>query len=190
MDSIAQFLWLLSEREMSILLEKKVLANKPNPEMKPNSVLCSAVTLNIIKHRLICSSAMFLFNRYNHCVDIVVSCWHMALQHKGSLLNTLPKAVIDKEYSFLLFASLFVMRGYAESLILSQFLDNIQELRKLQRYILQFINYFPQHLIEFLISPSLIEEIMSKNTRMVTTENIVDILITNRKMRLRHRALS
>lgn len=158
---------------MSLMMEKSFMKNKPGGEEnpKPNSVLCSGVTLDIIKHQLVSSSAMFLFNEYNTCVDIIVSCWHMALQHKGSLLSVLPKVVTDKEFSFLLFASLFVMRGYAESLILSQFLDNIQELRKLQRYILQFINYFPQHLIEFLISPSLIEEIMSKNMKMMKSNS-------------------
>jgi predicted RNA-binding protein with RPS1 domain len=35
-------------------------------------------------------------------------------------------------------------------------------LRKLQRYILKYINYIPKHLIEFIVSPSLIEEIMAK----------------------------
>ena len=69
----------LNEREMSILMELKFNSNKDEEVFKPNSVLCSAVTLNIIKHQLICSSAMFLFNRYNTCVDMIVSCWHMAL---------------------------------------------------------------------------------------------------------------
>jgi hypothetical protein len=44
----------------------------------------------------------------------------------------------------------------------SQFLENISDLRRLQKYILKYINYVPKHLIEFIISPSLIEEILAK----------------------------
>lgn len=79
---------------------------------------------------------MFLFNKLKHCVDLIISAWHLALQNKSFSLAVLPKTVINQEYRFLLFASLFMMRGYAESLIVSQFLENIFEIRKLQRYIL------------------------------------------------------
>ena len=67
--------------------------------------------------------------------------------------------------------------GYAECLIVSQFLENIGDLRKLQRYILKFIHYIPKHLIEFLISPSLIEEILSKNSVDSKNESIDAILV-------------
>lgn len=130
------------------------------------SVISNSIMFQI-QQTLICASAMFLFNKLKNSVDLVIAGWHLALQNKNFSLSVLPKTVINQEYRFLLFASLFMMRGYAESLIVSQFLENIFEIRKLQRYILQFINYFPRHLIEFLFSPSTIEEIMSKNMKMV-----------------------
>lgn len=52
--------------------------------------------------------------------------------------------------------------GYVESLIVSQFIDSVHDLRRLQKYILKYINYVPKHLIEYIVSPSLIEEILSK----------------------------
>lgn len=62
-------------------------------------------------------------------------------------------------------------------MIVSQFLDFIVEHRKLQRYILKFINYIPKHLIEFLISPGLIEEILNKNSSSGKNESIDKILV-------------
>lgn len=88
----------------------------------------------------------------------------------------MPKIILENESVFILFASLFVNHGYAESLIISQFLENIHELRKIQRYILQFINYFPKHLIDFLVSSSLIEEILAKNQQMSKIEEVDKIL--------------
>lgn len=167
-----------TQHVLSYKTAKGSTGNLPDSQgPKPLSTIISSTTLIHIKQKLTCSSAMFLFNRYKVCVDLIISAWHLALQNKGSILNVLPKTINNQEYSFLLFASLFVMRGYAESLIISQFLDNVTELRKLQRYILQFINYFPKHLIEFLMSPSLIEEIMNKNMKIVKSDSADKTLV-------------
>ena len=69
------------------------------------------------------------------------------------------------------------LQGYAESLIVSQFLEGIPDLRKLQRYILRFINYLPKHLVEFLVSPSLIEEILAKNNAEAKNQAIDGMLV-------------
>lgn len=68
------------------------------------------------------------------------------------------------------------LSGYAESLIVSQYLDGIQDLKRLQKFVLKTVNYFPKHLMEFLVSASLIEEILAKNdaeTKNKTTDNIL-----------------
>ena len=110
------------------------------------------------------ASAYFCFNRYDLCIDHVITAWNLPVAQRANMLTILPKAASDNEYFVLLFASLFVRKGYAESLVVSQFIDSMADLRKLQRYILKFINYIPKHLMDFLISPSLIEEVLAKNS--------------------------
>jgi hypothetical protein len=149
--TLAQTFNHLQEHNVRIMTEQKytqyIMSHKdadgingtlPPDNEGPKSLasVISNTTLIQIKQKLVNASAMFLFNRFKVSVDMIISAWHLALQNKGSILNSLPTTINNQEYSFLLFASLFVMRGYAESLIISQFLENIAELRKLQRYIL------------------------------------------------------
>lgn len=150
----------------------------------------SNIAMYQIKTHLKQASGYFCFNKYDSCIDQIVSSWHMPALQKGSMLNVLPKAMTDKDYVILLFASLFARRGqlllitgYAESLIVTQFLEGIPDLKKLQRYILRFINYIPKHLVEFLISPSLIEEILSKNSHDSKNQLIDQILVTSSNFR-------
>lgn len=110
------------------------------------------------------ASSFFCFNRYDLCIDHIITAWNLPVAQRANMLTILPKTTSDNDYFILLFASLFVRKGYAESLIVSQFIDSMADLRKLQRYILKFINYIPKHLMDFLISPSLIEEILAKNS--------------------------
>ena len=64
------------------------------------------------KAQLKMASACFCFNRYDQCIDHIISAWHLPVQQKAStMLSSLPKAMTEPEYVLLLFASLFARRG-------------------------------------------------------------------------------
>ena len=163
---------LAQNREQSIDLI--ALSKKPD---KDQSNILSNLANTQKRNHLKLASSYFCFNKYDMCIDHIITAWNLPVAQKSNMLTILPKTMTDNEYVLLLFASLFVRKGipgltsgYAESLIVSQFIENMPDLRKVQRYILKFINYVPKHLIEFLVSPSLIEEILAKNS--VETKNL------------------
>jgi hypothetical protein len=65
-----------------------------------------------IKAQLKMASAYFCFNRFDQCIDGIISAWHLPVQQKAAtMLSSLPKAMTENEYVLLLFASLFARKG-------------------------------------------------------------------------------
>lgn len=57
------------------------------------------------------ASVYFCFNKYDHCIDHIITAWQLPVSLKGTMLESLPKLLCDSSYTLLLFTSLFVRKG-------------------------------------------------------------------------------
>lgn len=93
-------------REQSLYV---VELNKANDKDQANTLNNLAMTQ--MRVALKQAAAFFAFNRYDQCIDNIVTAWQLPLSLKGTLLDSLPKMLADNSFTMLLFLSLFVRKG-------------------------------------------------------------------------------
>lgn len=76
----------------------------------PGSLLVD-LAVNQIQTQFKLASVYFLFNKYDQSIECIISAWHMSIQQKSLLLNSLPKQLLQKEQILLIFSSLFARKG-------------------------------------------------------------------------------
>jgi hydroxymethylglutaryl-CoA reductase len=83
--------------------------NKTNDKDQANTLNNLAMTQ--MRVALKQASAFFSFNKYDQCIDNIITAWQLPVSLKGTLLDSLPKILTDSSYTMLLFLSLFVRKG-------------------------------------------------------------------------------
>lgn len=79
-------------------------------EKDPGTLLVDIAVIQI-QTQFKLASVYFLFNKYDQSIECIISGWHMSIQQKSLLLNSLPKQLLQKEQILLIFTSLFARKG-------------------------------------------------------------------------------